>query len=149
MTLEKLVVIGYGNTLRSDDGAGQRVAEAIAAWELPNVEAIGVHQLTPELAADLAEADRAIFVDAYAQCSEVEVRELSDGGLKSELQTGHTSNPRSLLSLTKTVYGRAPAADWILVPAENFDFGEELSPLTERGIQSAIEKIATLVGKRH
>jgi len=31
------LIIGYGNTLRGDDGAGPRVAEAVAGWGLPNV----------------------------------------------------------------------------------------------------------------
>jgi Ni,Fe-hydrogenase maturation factor len=30
-------VIGYGNTLRSDDGVGQIIAKQIARWNLPNV----------------------------------------------------------------------------------------------------------------
>jgi Ni,Fe-hydrogenase maturation factor len=30
-----LLVIGYGNTLRRDDGVGPRVADAIAALALP------------------------------------------------------------------------------------------------------------------
>ncbi|MGF1587982.1 MAG: hydrogenase maturation protease [Pleurocapsa sp.] len=58
------LVIGYGNTLRSDDGAGQSAANQIAAWGLPNVRSLAVHQLTPELAEDIANADTVIFVDA-------------------------------------------------------------------------------------
>jgi hydrogenase maturation protease len=46
-----LLVIGYGNELRSDDGVGPRVARAVAEWRLPGVEAIAVHQLTLELCA--------------------------------------------------------------------------------------------------
>ena len=64
------LVIGYGNTLRSDDGAGQRVAEKIGQWELPGVGALAVHQLTPELAENIAQADAVIFVDAVATNSE-------------------------------------------------------------------------------
>jgi Ni,Fe-hydrogenase maturation factor len=49
-----ILVIGYGNELRGDDAIGQWVARAVAA-----------HQLTPELAEDLAHTDYAVFVDAY------------------------------------------------------------------------------------
>jgi Ni,Fe-hydrogenase maturation factor len=41
------LVIGYGNTIRSDDGAGQAVAEALATHALPGVRTQTVHQLTP------------------------------------------------------------------------------------------------------
>ncbi len=62
---QSILVMGYGNMLRSDDGVGQQVARAVAKWEIPNVDAIAVHQLTPELAERLTKTDIAIFVDAY------------------------------------------------------------------------------------
>ena len=46
----RLLVIGYCNTLRSDDGVGPRVAEAVEALDLPGVRAIVRGLLTPELA---------------------------------------------------------------------------------------------------
>jgi Ni,Fe-hydrogenase maturation factor len=57
-------VIGYGNTLRTDDGVGPYVATAVASWGLPGVVSVGVHQLTPELSELLASAELAVFVDA-------------------------------------------------------------------------------------
>ena len=62
--LKTILVIGYGNDLRSDDAVGQKVANAIAAWKLPQVTSLCVHQLTPELASFLATAELAIFIDA-------------------------------------------------------------------------------------
>src|SRR3954471_3504710 len=61
----KVLVIGYGNTLRSDDGVGPHIAIEAAAWGLPRLETIAVPQLTPELAELLASAELLIFVDAY------------------------------------------------------------------------------------
>jgi Ni,Fe-hydrogenase maturation factor len=58
------LVIGYGNDLRGDDGAGPRVAELVRGWRLPGLTAIAVRQLTPELAEPLASAEFALFVDA-------------------------------------------------------------------------------------
>src|SRR5262245_1795360 len=59
-----VVVIGYGNDLRGDDAVGLRAAQAVAAWDMPGVCGLAVHQLTPELAEILAGAALAIFVDA-------------------------------------------------------------------------------------
>ena len=59
-----ILVIGYGNELRGDDGIGPRVAEAVAARNHPGVRVRIVCQLVPELAAELAEARTVIFVDA-------------------------------------------------------------------------------------
>jgi hypothetical protein len=58
------LVVGYGNTLRGDDGIGYRVAEAVAKWQLPQVRSIAVAQLLPELAADIGEVEIVMFVDA-------------------------------------------------------------------------------------
>jgi Ni,Fe-hydrogenase maturation factor len=60
------LVIGCGNDLRGDDALGPLAATAVAAWDMPGVQALAVHQLMPELAEALAEADLAIFVDACA-----------------------------------------------------------------------------------
>ena len=42
------LVIGYGNTLRGDDGVGPRVAEAIEKLNLPGVRTLVCQQLSPE-----------------------------------------------------------------------------------------------------
>jgi hydrogenase maturation protease len=59
------LVIGYGNSLRGDDGVGPLVAEQVAEWNLPDVRSLSVHQLTPELASEMALAKTVIFIDAY------------------------------------------------------------------------------------
>ena len=141
------LVIGYGNTLRSDDGAGQRVAEKIAQWELPEVRSLAVHQLTPELAEDISQADAVIFIDAVATNSEnsisVQIQELQ--AADDDTSLGHICNPRSLLSVTQILYGKTIKAYWVLIPAVNFDFGEEFSSLTQRGIDIALKQVKQLI----
>lgn len=162
----RVIVIGYGNTLRSDDGAGQKVAEIIDSWQLPEVRSIAVHQLTPELADILATAELAIFVDVYrveqselaidnndirviAIASTVTGKEhfLKNQDCTARIGSGHVADPDGLLYLTELVYNRAPAAWWMLIPARNFEFGEELSPLTSLGITKALQHIYQLVAK--
>ena len=58
----ELLVIGYGNTLRRDDGVGPKVVEALATENLPGVQPLVCPQLTPEIAAS-RDAPRG-FVDA-------------------------------------------------------------------------------------
>ncbi len=143
------LIVGYGNTLRSDDGIGPRVADAVAAWHLPNVRAIASHQLLPEMAAALVTAEVVIFVDArpvdpdaktpsgvtFTAISAAEDTDPSDA---------HTSDPRRLLALTKRAYGRCPQAWLISVPGVNFDFGESLSEQARQGIEVALRRIRLL-----
>ena len=51
-----LLVIGYGNVLRHDDGVGPRVAEAIEELNLPGVRTLVCQQLSPEHAEPVARA---------------------------------------------------------------------------------------------
>ena len=39
-TEAEILVVGYGNTLRGDDGVGPRVAEAIGKRQLPGVRTL-------------------------------------------------------------------------------------------------------------
>ncbi|MGB3511128.1 MAG: hydrogenase maturation protease [Microcoleaceae cyanobacterium] len=150
--MAEILIIGYGNTLRSDDGAGQRVAELVAEWNLPNVRSLPVHQLTPELAEAISEAELVIFVDAYPATAEqgLQVHQLCDYPPYPPLERGglgHTGDPRSLLSLSQLVYNNAPPAWWILIPAVNFEFGEEFSPETAQGITDALSQIRQILVK--
>jgi Ni,Fe-hydrogenase maturation factor len=61
---------------------------------------------------------------------------------------GHITNPHSLLYLTDLVYGKAPVAWWILIPAVNFEFGDRLSTLTTASITRAIPLIQQIIQSR-
>jgi hydrogenase maturation protease len=140
------VVIGYGNALRGDDGAGPQVADAVARWGLPGVQALAVHQLTPELAEVLAAARVVVLVDAQSAPAggTVEVSRLGPSGTASVL--GHASDPAGLLALTHAVYGRCPPAWWVTVPAVDFGLGEGLSPTAQHGVAEALRVVARLIG---
>ena len=139
---DPILIIGYGNSLRSDDGAGIRVIEAIEQQSWPGVRSLAVHQLTPELAAEIAIASAVIFVDAtLSEFIEVRSFVLNLDGIK----LGHHSNPEALLALTLSLYERVPPAWGIFIPGINFEFGEELSPKAQKGVKLALEAIQTIV----
>ncbi len=142
---ETTLVIGFGNTLRGDDGVGPRIAALVAGWAQPGVEAIAVHQLGPELAGLLAVADRAFFVDARlaGEAESYQVRPVEATSEASSL--GHTSDPRALLALAQAAFGRHPAAWAITVPATVLGLGEGLSPTTTRTMVAALQYLSSLV----
>src|SRR5262249_40955082 len=141
----KVLVIGCGNTLRTDDGVGPRVATAVASWESPGLESIAVHQLTPELVEPLASAALAIFVDARLAEGDgaVEVRSLEPSDSRGAL--GHGSDAGALLAAARSIYGRSPRSWLVTVPAADISFGEGLSPAAERRAEEALERIAALI----
>jgi hydrogenase maturation protease len=136
----QLLVIGYGNELRRDDGVGPKVAAAVAAWNLPGVKTMICHQLTPELAAPIASAERVVFVDASV--GEADSVLMQDLAPNQSLQIiSHAADPRSLLALTKQTFGCSPPASWLSIPVQDLDFGDELSPLARKGMEEALEKL--------
>src|SRR5512136_1175751 len=61
----RILVVGYGNPLRGDDGAGWQAAERLEALLPPaQVNVLIRHQLTPELAEPSSRAELVILIDA-------------------------------------------------------------------------------------
>src|SRR5262245_46508216 len=90
----QLLVIGYGNVLRSDDGVGPKVAEAIGAMALPQVEILTCDLLTPELAEPISRAVKVVFVDAAVDTpQEVLLRQLNPAD--SSQLIAHAADPRT------------------------------------------------------
>ena len=138
-----LLVIGYGNTLRSDDGVGPRVAEAVGALDLPGVRTLVCQQLSPEHADAISRADTVVFVDAAVDApNEVQLRKLEPGATTQLM--AHAADPRTMLALARDVFGHAPHAWWLTIPAVNLEFGETLSARGELGCAQAVEQIRKL-----
>ncbi|MDX2100303.1 MAG: hydrogenase maturation protease [Leptolyngbyaceae cyanobacterium bins.59] len=141
------LVIGYGNSLRSDDGAGCQVAETVAGWGLEQVESLSLHQLTPDLAEIISRSNIVIFVDAAVRVTEATIEELHPSN--GETFTNHYADPRSLLALARVLYQRVPAAYRVLIPATSFEFGETFSSLTQESVSHALAKIKQLICISH
>ena len=141
---DSILVLGYGNELRGDDAVGSRVAAAVAEWKLAGVQALAVHQLTPELADPISRAGAVIFVDAALS---VESGETTVVLLQPSSQAdlpAHTSDPRELLALAHALYGSCPSAWLIRIPAVSFALGQPPSGVAERGMAAALKKIRGL-----
>jgi len=159
---QSTLIIGYGNTLRRDDGVGLKVATEAEKLGFSGTRSLRCHQLTPELAATIAEVDRVIFVDAGIDSDPVQLQAIQPEEATGT-QMGHFCDARcslwepakpspegrcqrqSLLALSQILYHYAPQAWLINIPAVDFDFGEQFSPLAENGITQALKIIEKLL----
>jgi hydrogenase maturation protease len=143
----KVLIIGYGNPLRSDDGLGWHASRLIAR-ELAghDLEVITCHQLTPELAEPLSQASQAVFIDADAggEPGEIHLRELQPQAPASSALT-HSCSPAGLLASSARLYGRCPHAVVITVSAQTFDFGDSLSPVVSAALPNVVDRVRQLV----
>lgn len=136
----EILVIGYGNTLRGDDGVGPRVAEAIGCLRLSGVRTLICPLLTPELADPISRAEMVIFVDAAVDGpDEVQWRKLLPNQISRIM--AHACDPRTILALAHDVFGHAPQAWWLTIPATDLDFNEKLSPMTQKYFESAVRNV--------
>jgi hydrogenase maturation protease len=134
--ITRVVVAGYGNPLRGDDGVGWRVAEAIGRRWDDQVGVLTGPQPLPEWSLALAAADMAFFVDAGVNAgARLRLRQVyAVGGGRS----GHLLTIEDVLGLTKALYGRAPESYALELPLHDVGFGEHLSPATARAATRAV-----------
>ena len=125
---EAALVIGYGNSLRSDDGAGPRVAELLAQTD--DVAVLIRHQLVPELADDLRGRDVVVFVDAAATLppGAVVSRPLAASQSAEPPGLTHHVSPAALLLLAERLYGARPRAFLVTVGAASFASAKSCRP---------------------
>jgi hydrogenase maturation protease len=146
--MTKVLVIGYGNPLRSDDSLGWQAAERLEAalQDQPGVEVCACQQLTPELAGKLCAVDLAIFIDAGIDlppgvlgCAAVQ----PDESLPA--QFSHDFTPAKLLAFTELLYTSVPPAYLVSIGAETFALGETLSPAVEAALPDLLDRVETMV----
>ena len=140
-----VLVIGYGNDLRGDDCAGRRAAQIIADRCDNRITVRSVHQLTPDLAPLIADADLVIFADASAEAlaEDVRVRTLSPSS--PFLGDVHSGSASELLGLANWLYGKFPQSYAVDIAADNFGFSDQPSPRTQTAIMNAVAQIDTLI----
>jgi hydrogenase maturation protease len=137
------VVIGFGNTLRKDDGAGVYAAERVAA-EVGGVDVFVLQELTPELALSLSGRDLVVFVDASTRASELTIRTVA--GASGARHPDHALLPDDIVSLCGGLFPPAPRSVLsIEVPAFDCAFGETMTPAAERMVDLCVDLIRDIL----
>ncbi|MCP3904612.1 MAG: hydrogenase maturation protease [Planctomycetes bacterium] len=115
----RVLLIGYGNPARGDDGLGPAVAEAIASRGLHGVTVEWPFHLQVEDAATIAAHDLVVLVDADTECeAPYAVRRIEPAGGPS--WTTHTLAPPAVLALARDVFGATPPA--VLIGVRGYEF---------------------------
>ena len=145
-----VLVIGIGNTLRRDDGAGWFFAKALA--DQLQRAGVSVHlllqqQLTPELAIDAAELapDQIVFVDASLDVQEATLTEVTPSHAAPVLD--HRLDAAALVTLMRRLYGVRSKSWLVQTPALDFGHGEGLSEKAKEGLCAAPTIAATLLSR--
>jgi hydrogenase maturation protease len=135
------LVLACGNTLRSDDGIGPRLAEWAAERFRADssVRVLTRHQWTPDLAEEIAGAESVLFVDSSVDSAPGRVN-LTPVAMKADCFEGatHHVDPPGLLGLSRALYGSMSAHAMLLtVGAASTELGESFSEPVESAIPRA------------
>ncbi len=109
----QLLVYGYGNPGRQDDGLGIELARKLEEWAaesgLDNVEFENNYQLNIEDAEAISSKDLVIFADASKEDIEDFCLSRVDGSGKLSFTT-HAASPAYVLELCKELFQKEPVS---------------------------------------
>lgn len=141
----KILIIGYGNRSRRDDGVGWHIIERLQPLGLPDIELLSAHQLDVEFAETISHFDAVIFVDAAVPESPHRITRRPVKGSFQSHAVAHYVTPADLLFLCQSLYGKQPEAVLFSIRGQDFNFGTTLSPEVEQAARDVVRQIARFV----
>jgi hydrogenase maturation protease len=160
-----VLVVGYGNALRSDDGIGWHAAGLLARDpRLALADVRAAVQLTPELAADFGEVSLVVLVDATVEAGpgEIVVQPLAPAAATASTEAGaavagggvagatsHHVGVEELMTLAGELYGAVPRVVVVSVGVATMEAGDALSPAVAAALPGVVDAVAAEVARHH
>jgi hydrogenase maturation protease len=143
--MSRVLLVGYGNPGRLDDGLGPAVAAHFEGLGLPDVTVLTDYQLQVELAEELGHHELVLFADAAVSGAEpFEVREVPPADDVSF--STHSVSPTELLGLARRLFRADCPGFTIAIRGYEFnEFGERLSSEASANLSSAITFIGEVL----
>lgn len=140
------LLLACGNSLRQDDGVGLQIAGAAEQlFPASRLRIIAAPQFTPEMTAELAATDLALFVDASASDEPGAIRVTPVAACAEAAET-HRLDPSALMALAQQVCGHAPARAFVVtIGAQSFGYGEDLSGRVRQAVPRAVRLLGNLI----
>jgi hydrogenase maturation protease len=144
----RLVVFGWGNDARGDDGLGPLLLARAAAAGWPDVTTIEDFQLQIEHALDLEGAEAALFLDAGKDTpAPFAFAEIAP--MRNTTHSTHAIAPEAVLDVFARALGKTPPPSFTLcVRGERFELGEGLSAEAAERLEAAWDFLRGLMWER-
>lgn len=142
----EILILGWGNPGRGDDGLGPEFVGAIEALGLPGVVVDSDYQLQVEDAAEVARFRRVLFVDADRGGIEPFWLDRLWPDARSLSFSTHSVSPAAVLALARDLFLAEPEA-WIMgIRGYEFDeFCEQISVGARSNLDQAVEHLKSAV----
>jgi hydrogenase maturation protease len=136
----KILIYGYGNPGRQDDGLGISVVERIEKWirkhKLDFVKTDCNYQLNIEDAAEIADKELVIFIDA----SKEDINDFLITAVEpsNKIQfTSHSISPSYLLNLCNVIYNKSPDVYLLHIKGYKWEFLETMTDEARRNLDKS------------
>ncbi len=142
MSKYKILIYGYGNPGRQDDGLGNHFVELLEDWvkeqKLEGFEFDSNYQLNIEDAAAVADKDLVVFADASVEDIENFILTPVDTSTKVAFTT-HAASPGYIVGLSKKLYNKFPPTYLLHIKGYEWDFKEGLSEKAQQNLKESLE----------
>ena len=144
----EVLLLGYGNPGRMDDGVGAAFSEVLESMAPVGVSVEVDYQLTVEHAAAAAEHQYVVFVDAAVVGREPFFFRRVRAGSETAFST-HSVAPEAVLGMAREFFGRMPEGYALGIRGYSFDeFGETLSEGAQRNLMAALQFFLPVLEQR-
>lgn len=143
-----VLILGFGNQARGDDGAGPAVLEALARrpWP-PHVKLLTAYQLLPEFADRFAAVELVVLIDADARraagvITRIRVRPAANR------DSGHRWTAATLANLAKELHGRCGSVVAYTIGGADFSATAPWEFTLTPPVARAVDRLANRLAKR-
>jgi len=144
---KKILILGYGNSLRQDDGVGievvRRLQEKITS---PNCTFMTAFQPQPEMIFQIIETDVLLIIDASASIRPGAINRTqlsSTDPNETYTSSSHFLTPQRMLLLCEQLYEYAPYTLLYTIGGYNFGYGKGFSAIVSLRLNRLVDKILT------
>ncbi|MEK6796856.1 MAG: hydrogenase maturation protease [Spirochaetota bacterium] len=143
----RILVYGYGNPGRADDGLGAAFVESMREWAAENGQSTITfdtnYQLNIEDALLVSGHDIIIFVDAAEQADEFIYREIVPSN--DITFSTHAMAPESVLALCEELYGKRPRAFLLTIRGSAWEAAGAMTEDAKRCLLAAEEHAKKII----
>ena len=146
-----VLLYGYGNPSRGDDGLGPALAAAIEDLAVPGINVDANYQLTVEDAAEMGRYSAVVFADAAAEGpSPFWFSRIDDSSTGRLGWTSHSVTPVQVVALARDLFGSKVAAYALGIRGYSFgELGDGLSEQAKENLDKAVVFARKALVERH
>lgn len=144
----KILIYGYGNPGRQDDGLGNAFVDHVEKWaeeqKLTGIEFDSNYQLNIEDAHAISDKDLVFFIDAS-------VEDLDDFCISKVTEsskmtfTTHAASPGYIVDLCNKIYQKTPPTYLVHIRGYEWDFREGLTEKAIENLNKALDHVKPLL----